>query len=112
MARDVRFQDCLPHTGVAVVPVEGEIDLATVPGLRARLAAAVGDQACECLVVDLDGVGFLDASGVGALVAAHHAMAARGGRVVLARPRPPVARVLEILGMERLFDIVRAPAVR
>lgn len=106
MARDVRFQECLPHTGVTVVALEGEIDLATVPGMRARLAAAARREECECLVVDLAGVGFLDASGVGALVAARRSMAARGGRLVLARPRPVVSRVLEILGMDRVFEIV------
>ncbi|MEU0491288.1 STAS domain-containing protein [Nocardiopsis sp. NPDC006139] len=112
MARDVRFQECLPHTGVTVVSVEGEIDLATVPGLRARLAAAAREEGCECLVVDLAGVGFLDASGVGALVAARRAMNARGGRLVLARPRPVVSRVLGILGLDRVFEIVPAPAAR
>ncbi|MFL1381988.1 STAS domain-containing protein [Nocardiopsis protaetiae] len=112
VARDVRFQDRLPHPGVTVVPVDGEIDLATVPGLRARLAAAAREERCECLVVDLAGVGFLDASGVGALVAAHRILAARGARLVLARPRPAVARVLEILGMDRAFEIVPAPPVR
>ncbi|WP_436889400.1 STAS domain-containing protein [Nocardiopsis dassonvillei] len=95
---------------MAVVSVEGEVDLATVPGLRARLAVATRDEACECLVVDLAGVGFLDASGVGALVAARRAMTARGGRLVLARPRPVVSRVLGILGLDRVFEIVPAPA--
>lgn len=112
MARDVRFQECLPHTGVTVVTVEGEVDLATVPGLRARLAAAAREEGCECLVVDLADVVFLDASGVGALVAARRAMSARGGRLVLGRPRPAVSRVLRILGMDRVFEIVPAPDPR
>ncbi|MDT0330190.1 STAS domain-containing protein [Nocardiopsis lambiniae] len=97
---------------MTVVPVSGEIDLATAPAMRDRLADAARDEDCECLVVDLADVVFLDASGVGALVAVRRILAERGSRMVLARPRPAVVRVLRILGMDRVFEIVPAPPVR
>ncbi|GLZ10921.1 anti-sigma factor antagonist [Actinomadura sp. NBRC 104425] len=89
-------------TDAAVVTVEGEIDLGTAATLRGELLAlhAAGRRG---LVVDFAGVRFCDASGLGALVAAHNRVTAGGGRIRLARVRPQQARLLRITGLDRLF---------
>lgn len=85
--------------------VHGEVDLATADRLRERLFDAVQDSRCDCLVVDMSGLGFFDASGVRALVAVHRVLQARGAHMVLAEPSSIAERVLEALGMRRLFDV-------
>lgn len=96
------------HGDTAVVAVAGEIDLHTADTLRARLVAlhAAGSRR---LVVDFAGVAFCDATGLGALVAAHNEISADGGRIALARVRPAQRRLLRITGLHRLFTLHNDP---
>jgi len=47
--------------------VSGEVDVYTSPMLKARIIDAIED-GCTDLVIDLEGVGFIDSSGLGVLV--------------------------------------------
>jgi anti-sigma B factor antagonist len=51
--------------GHVLVTVGGEVDIATVPQLRERLAAPAASG--RPLIVHLDGVTFIDAAGLGVL---------------------------------------------
>ncbi|MFC0040131.1 STAS domain-containing protein [Actinomadura rayongensis] len=90
--------------GVVVASVSGEIDLHTADRLRARLIGlhAAGRRS---VVVDFAGVPFCDAAGLGALVAAHNDVVARGGAIRLARMRPAQERLVRITGLHRLFPV-------
>ncbi|MBR8742407.1 STAS domain-containing protein [Nocardiopsis sp. MG754419] len=90
---------------MTVVGVHGEVDLATADRLRDRLLRAVEDSGCACLVVDMSGVGFFDASGVRALVSVHRSLSEQGRHMVLAEPTAIAERVLDALTMRRLFDV-------
>lgn len=104
---DARFsaQEHFPCTGVTVVPVHGEVDLATADHMRDRLLDAAHASRCDCLVVDMSGLDFFDASGVRALVAVYRRLTRQGRHVVLAEPAPIAARVLRALAMRRVFEI-------
>lgn len=88
-----------------MVRVHGEVDLATADLLRDRLLKAACASRCDCLIVDMSGLGFFDASGVRALVAVYRELTRQGRHVVLAEPSAIADRVLEALGMRRLFEI-------
>ncbi|MFE3456297.1 STAS domain-containing protein [Nocardiopsis aegyptia] len=107
MARDARFsaQERSPCTGVTVVPVHGEVDLATADRMRDRLLRAAYDSRCDCLVVDMSGLEFFDASGVRALVSVARILWAQERHTVLAEPSPIAERVLTALDMGRVFEI-------
>ncbi|HEX8205033.1 MAG TPA: MMPL family transporter [Solirubrobacteraceae bacterium] len=84
------------------VVLTGDLDLATVPLLRERLAAVEGE--AELLVVDLRAVTFVDSSGLGELVAAHQRARRRQGRLVVLRGAGTrVAEVLAMSGLEGLL---------
>jgi stage II sporulation protein AA (anti-sigma F factor antagonist) len=95
--------------GVTVVTVTGEIDHHTSGLLRHALAPEEPSQAART-VADLAGVDFMDSSGINALIAAHQAHGATGGRLSLAGVRRPVLRTLEIVGLTTLIDC--HPSVR
>lgn len=80
--------------GECVVTVTGDVDLATAGQLRDALvrSAAAGHP----LAVDLSGVRFLDATGIGALVAGR---LATGGRFRVVGATGVVHRVLSITGL-------------
>ncbi len=57
------------------------------------------------LDVDMSVVGFLDSSGLGALIALHKTMAGRNGVVRLLDPTPVARQVLELTRMHRIFEM-------
>ena len=90
--------------GRDVVAVRGEIDVATSPALRDELYELTDGGARE-LVVDLSGLGFIDSSGLGVLVAALKHMKEQDGALVLAGLQQPALRVFEITDLTALFTI-------
>ena len=82
-----------------VLTIQGEIDIATVDTLRARLT-----DACERdVTVDLRRVNFIDCLGLQVLLEQHDRSSRRGLRVDFVQGPPAVRRVFEITGtLERL----------
>jgi anti-anti-sigma factor len=87
-----------------VAAVTGEIDLHTADTLRAGLVE-LHEAGFRRLVVDFAAVPFCDATGLGALVAAHNQISGAGGEIRLARVRPAQLRLLRITGLYRLFTL-------
>lgn len=91
--------------GTDVVAVQGEVDLATVPLLRAVLDAVVARRPAR-VEVDLSAATFLDAHALTTLVAARRRLSARHVVLALRDPSPVAMRVLELTRMTPAFDIV------
>jgi anti-sigma B factor antagonist len=89
-------------SGVALVHLSGEIDLSNAVEVEERLASlrAFGTRP---IVVDVSGTTFMDATGVNALLQAQRAARARGQEFCVVHPRGIVARVFEVLGLERVL---------
>ena len=90
--------------GSVVIQPTGDIDLATVDRLRTAALSALAEYRPRLLVIDLNGVSFLDLSGVSALVEIRGRATAAGGRVTLRAPQPIVYRVLELTNVLGLFE--------
>jgi anti-sigma B factor antagonist len=88
----------------AVVSIDGEIEFATAPKLRATLLELVHDGP-TCIVLDLAGVSFLDSAGISLLIQAKKRLATGSAELVLRRPRSNVRRVLQVTGVDDLFVI-------
>ena len=78
----------------AVVWPRGELDIATGPRLSQAIQSAAAG-ACRKVVLRLDEVRFIDASGVRAMLAAKHLL---GARLVVAAASSEVRRVLDLTG--------------
>jgi len=87
-----------------VVHVLGDLDAATSPTLHTCLSGLL-DSGTDDLVIDLLAVPFCDSSGLGVLVGAHRRLAVDGGHLAVSDPRPPVRHLLEISGLDRVFDV-------
>lgn len=87
----------------AVLAVAGEIDIGTVGDLSKALSDLLNGPRLRRLVLDFAEVGFLDASGIAALVTAHRSGRDRGTTVELINCRPLPQRVLEITGMDKVL---------
>jgi anti-sigma B factor antagonist len=91
--------------GHVLVTVAGEVDTATVPLLRDRLAAPTASG--WPLIVDLDGVTFIDAAGLGVLASAAGRAAARGASLHAVCGRYQVQRLFTITGLDRQIPLAR-----
>ena len=82
-----------------VIRMEGELDLSGSPELESALAGAEQSQA-DRIVVDLDGLSFIDASGLRALLGASRRSASNGSRLRLTRGRGEVARMFSLTQLD------------
>jgi len=86
---------------IAVACIEGEIDASNVATLGSRLRDMLGNQA-HGMVVDLTHTEYLDSSGINLLFVLGDELRARQQRLrVVVGPTTPIARLLEITGLDR-----------
>jgi RNA polymerase sigma-B factor len=104
MRIDVRRRGC-----VDLVLVQGCLDLATTPRLRAVLAAHV-DQGRVELVVDLHGVRLLSAGAVAVLLSAAESAERGGGCLRAVRAHGTALEVLQIVGADKRLHAYDEPA--
>ena len=90
--------------GVPVVDIEGDVDMYTSPGLRELLAKFTAKQQ-KRIVVNLEGVEFMDSSGIATLVQAYKEARPYSGEVCLASPAGNVLRVLKLSNLTSLFPV-------
>ena len=86
----------------ATVVLDGEIDIATSPAIRRFLMTAISGGNVQ-LAVDMSGVTFIDASGIGVLVAAANRARQAGGGLSLLAPSPQVRWLLDVLHLDAIL---------
>jgi stage II sporulation protein AA (anti-sigma F factor antagonist) len=88
----------LPREGIALVAVDGYLDVDTVPELRDHLSDQVG-RGRRHLLLDLSAVPFMDSSGLNVILRAYEETRRVGGSVRLISPTPTVQRILDLTGV-------------
>ncbi len=78
----------------------GEIDIATCRTMRDALATGLGPVHLE---VDMSAVTFIDASGIGVLLAARRLAVDAGGSLTLRAPSWAVRRLTGVLGLDEVL---------
>jgi anti-sigma B factor antagonist len=91
--------------GWTVVTVYGELDVATSPDLRERLIELVNDGRNR-LVLVLDGIDFLDSTGLGTIVSALKRARTHGGDLRLVCTETRITRLLEVTGLDRAVPLL------
>jgi anti-anti-sigma factor len=94
----------LRRSAHTIARLRGDIDVATAPALRERLAALLRLRP-GLLVLDLSEVGFCDAAGLAVLIGTQRRATLLGATLRLAAPRPQVAKVLRATGLDRSLSI-------
>lgn len=92
------------RNGRTVLAVRGEVDVYTAPRLRERLVELVAAGSRD-VVVDLEGVEFLDSTGLGVLVGGLKRLRSHDGDLSLVCTQPRILKVFEITGLTKVFAI-------
>src|SRR3954463_1379162 len=92
------------HPPYTVLAVKGEVDVYTAPRLREKLVELVS-QGKHQIVVDLEGVDFLDSTGLGGLVVGLRRRRSHDGDLPLVSTQHRILKVFEITGLTKFFAI-------
>ena len=87
----------LPN-GVRLIKLDGNLDIAVVGSVETQFYARCGGQDPRVLV-DLSATGFLSSLGIRMLLQAIKTVSARGGRLLMWNPAPPVNSSVNISGL-------------
>jgi anti-sigma B factor antagonist len=88
---------------VAVLALHGDVDLNAAPSLRLALMEAI--DARKRVVVDLEGVDFIDSAGLGVLLGGLERARGADRELVLVATGRNVLKVLELTGLTRVFEL-------
>jgi anti-sigma B factor antagonist len=87
-----------------IVAVTGEIDVYTAPKLRDKITELVGNGVYH-LVIDMEGVEFLDSTGLGVLVGGLKKVRAHDGSLQLICNQERLLKIFRITGLAKVFTI-------
>ncbi|MGL5809217.1 MAG: STAS domain-containing protein, partial [Nocardioides sp.] len=90
--------------GPVVIDVSGEIDVYTAPKLRDAISELVRAGVYD-IVVDLEGVEFLDSTGLGVLVGGLKKVRAHDGGLSLVCTQERLLKIFQITGLSKVFVI-------
>ncbi|MDX2681227.1 STAS domain-containing protein [Streptomyces sp. NY05-11A] len=88
----------LPREDVALVTVEGHLDLDTATEFQAHLANQL-HHGRRHFLIDLSAVPFMDSSGMNIILRVYQEARGLPGSVHVINPRPAVRRVLDLTGV-------------
>ena len=100
MALDVQTRQT--DSGVTVLAPNGCLDVAGAPMLKEAIGDAVKN-GLPRLVIDMEGVSFVDSTGLGSVIAALKLVRSSKGDLRLAAPNQQVRVVLELTTLDRVF---------
>jgi anti-sigma B factor antagonist len=91
------------HGETTLLVLRGELDIATSPQLREALVKVIGDG--RRIVVDLEGLGFIDSVGLGILVSGLKRARSHGGELELVCANRVILQPLELTGLDQTFTL-------
>jgi anti-anti-sigma factor len=91
-----------------VVRLDGELDLASSPVLERALESSEIAEA-PLLVLDLDGLRFVDSTGLRIILLAHEGARARGQEFAITPGSPQVQRLLKITSVAEHMRVINSP---
>ncbi len=88
--------------GVTVVAPTGRLDIAGAPALKEAIEEVVKNGPPR-IVIDMEGVSFVDSTGLGSVIAALKQVRGSQGELRLAAPNQQARVVLELTTLDRVF---------
>lgn len=88
--------------GATVVAPTGRLDVAGAPALKDAISELLKDGP-QRVVIDMEGVSFVDSTGLGSVIAALKQIRGTQGELRLAAPNQQVRVVLELTTLDRVF---------
>ena len=88
--------------GITVVAPTGRLDVACAPALKEAISEVVKNGPPR-IVIDMEGVSFVDSTGLGSVISALKQVRGSQGELRLAAPNQQARVVLELTTLDRVF---------
>ena len=89
---------------VQLIEAKGEIDVYTSSKLKDAINAHI-DQGKVNLIIDLEGVRYIDSTGLGVLIGALKRVREGQGHIALVCTNGQVVKIFDITGLSKIFEI-------
>jgi anti-sigma B factor antagonist len=96
--------------GPLVATVAGDVDIATASSMGATVIAAMEDAPGAGVVLDFANVGFMDSTGLRAVLDISRRLETGPGSLVLLSPNRPVRKLLSLAGLDDRMPIAETLA--
>jgi anti-sigma B factor antagonist len=93
--------DVRDENGTPVIWLSGELDMTSVPQVRAAIDAALASHP-DRVILDASSLEYMDSSGIALLAR----MASKAREVQVRNPTPIVRRLIELTGLSQILRIV------
>ena len=91
--------------GVLVVRLEGEFDVCGASEFRKVVDDAQADTGAKHILLNMQGVSFIDSSGLGVILGRYKQLAQHGGKLLVVHLEPQIQRLFELAGLMRILKI-------
>lgn len=91
--------------GVLVISLEGELDVSGANQFREAVDQALDATGAKHILLNLQGVAFIDSSGLGAILGRYKRIDQVGGKMVIIYLEPQVRRIFELAGLMKIVTI-------
>ena len=95
----MHFQLEMVTRETVVIRLFGELDHHAVEQIRAKISTAIFQGAVTTIIWNLEGLSFMDSSGVGLVLGRMRELEAVAGRTVLLNPSPTMRKVFQFSGL-------------
>jgi anti-anti-sigma factor len=98
----LEIQSRQADNGATIVAPTGRLDVAGAPTLKEAISEALKNGTPK-VILDMEGVSFVDSTGLGSVIAALKQIRSSQGDLRLAAPNQQVRVVLELTTLDRVF---------
>ncbi len=101
---DLQIGLCKVQHNLHCLKVQGELDINTSPRLKKAIDQAI-DAGNTTLVINFNGVRYIDSTGLGVLVASRKRLQDARGAIIMICNNRHILKLFEITGLVKLFDV-------
>jgi anti-sigma B factor antagonist len=103
---DIKVNTRALRDGAQAVEIQGEIDVYTSPRVKETVNELI-EKGFYHLIINLEGVRYIDSTGLGVLIGALKKVREQSGRILLVCTNPQIKKIFNITGLVKIFEIFK-----
>lgn len=89
-----------------LLKLNGELDMNTSESLRQAIDTEIERRGIRHVILDLEGVSFIDSSGLGVILGRYKKLLPLGGKIVISNVPPHIYKIMELSGLPKIIQFL------